>query len=141
MAAIGFDATCSWLVVRDSDGRPLSVSVEGNHDFDTVVWLDHRAIDQAETPECDGHPVLQYSGGSLSPEMQIPKLMWLKENLPERWERIGYLFDLADFLTWRSTGSTARSQCTLTAKWNFLAHERESWNRGFSGAGGFGRFA
>ncbi|MDO1584304.1 FGGY-family carbohydrate kinase [Rhizobium oryzicola] len=130
VAAIGFDATCS-LVVRDLEGGPLSISVVGDDEFDTVVWLDHRAIEQADRLSATGHPVLQYSGGSLSPEMQIPKLMWLKENMPDRWARIGYLFDLADFLTWRSTGSTARSQCTLTAKWNFLAHEREGWNGDF----------
>ena len=29
-----------------------------------------------------------------------------------------------DFLTWRATGSLARSSCTVTCKWTYLAHER-----------------
>jgi FGGY-family pentulose kinase len=40
------------------------------------------------------------------------------------------IFDLADFLTWRATGNLTRSICTLTAKWNYLAHTEEGWNRG-----------
>jgi ribulose kinase len=57
----------------------------------------------------------------MSPEMEMPKLMWLKTKLPGTWMNTGYLFDLADFLTWKATGALARSRCTLTAKWNYLA--------------------
>ena len=72
----------------------------------------------------------------MSPEMETPKLMWLKRNLPESWARAGYLFDLADFLTWKATGSLARSQCTLTCKWTYLAHEKPGWQRDFFAAVG-----
>jgi FGGY-family pentulose kinase len=135
IAAIGFDATCS-LVVRDGDGRPLTVSTTGMPNQDTIVWLDHRAIKEADRLSATRHEVLQFSGGSLSPEMEIPKLMWLKKALPESWARAGYVFDLADFLTWKATGSTARSRCTLTAKWNYLAHEKAGWNANYLEAAG-----
>ncbi len=46
-----------------------------------------------------GHRVLDYLGGVMSPEMETPKLMWLKRHLPESWNKAGYMFDLADFLT------------------------------------------
>jgi len=39
------------------------------------------------------------------------------------------IFDLADFLTWRATGSLKRSLCTLTPKWNYLSHREEGWRR------------
>ena len=130
VAAIGFDATCS-LVARAADGSQLTVSTAGEDRFDTIVWLDHRAIAEAEELSATDHHALQFSGGSLSPEMEMPKLMWLKRHLPRSWERACYLFDLADFMTWRATGSTARSRCTLTAKWNYLAHETEGWRRDF----------
>lgn len=130
VAAIGFDATCS-LVVRDGDGQPLSVSSGGEARFDTIVWLDHRAVAEAEEISASGHPLLAYAGGSLSPEMQMPKLMWLKRHMPQQWQRTGLLLDLADFLTWRATGSTQRSRCTLTAKWNYLAHEPQGWSDDF----------
>ena len=67
----------------------------------------------------------------MSPEMQTPKLMWIKRNLPETWARAGQFFDLADFLTYRASGSNARSQCTLACKWTYLAHERQGWQQDF----------
>ncbi|MBZ9861007.1 FGGY-family carbohydrate kinase [Mesorhizobium sp. CA12] len=130
IAGISFDATCS-LVARDRQGGQISVSVTGEKRWDTMVWLDHRAIAEADECTASGHAVLDYIGGVMSPEMETPKLMWLKRHLPSTWNEAGYLFDLADFLTWKASGSLARSQCTLTAKWTYLAHEEKSWRRDF----------
>src|SRR5262245_39253540 len=44
---IGFDATCS-LVVLDKAGQPLTVSMSGDHARNVVVWMDHRAIEEAQ---------------------------------------------------------------------------------------------
>jgi len=130
IGAIGFDATCS-LVVRDRDGQPLTVSTSGEARFDTIVWLDHRALEEADFCTATGHAVLEHSGQFMSPEMEMPKLMWLKKNLPQSWARSGYFFDLADFMTWKCSGSLARSRCTLTAKWNYLAHRSAGWQADF----------
>lgn len=130
IAAFGVDATCS-LVVRDRAGRPLAVSGGTEARWDTIVWLDHRALEQADLCTATEHPVLAHSGRVMSPEMQMPKLMWLKRHRPEEWARAGYFFDLADFVTWRATGSNARSRCTMTAKWNYLSHEQAPWNASF----------
>lgn len=129
VAGIGFDATCS-LVVRGSDGRQLPVSRDGEPRWDTIAWLDHRAMAEADRCTRTGHAVLRHLGGVMSPEMQTPKLMWLKRHRPSTWDAAAHFFDLADFLTWRASGSTARSQCTLTAKWTYLGHERR-WDEGF----------
>ncbi|MBD9373313.1 FGGY-family carbohydrate kinase [Rhizobium sp. ARZ01] len=126
VAALGFDATCS-LVVRDRNTLPLAVSGGADPRWDTIVWLDHRALAEADLCTATGHPVLDHSGKVMSPEMEMPKLMWLKRHQPEQWARAGYFFDLADFMTWKATGSLARSRCTITAKWNYLAHEKEGW--------------
>ena len=127
IAAIGFDATCS-LVVRDIDGNPLPITAGGAVGNDTIVWLDHRAIDEALFCNNLDTTALSSTNGHMSPEMQVPKLMWLKKNLGARWNDIGHLFDLADFLTWKASGKTVRSACTLTAKWNFMSHETEGWS-------------
>jgi FGGY-family pentulose kinase len=135
VAGISFDATCS-LVVRDREGRPLTVSRSGEDRWDTIVWLDHRAIAEAEECTATGHRVLDFIGGVMSPEMETPKLMWLARNLPRSWDRAGYFFDLADFLTWKSCGSLARSQCTVTCKWTYLGHEQPGWQQDFFAAVG-----
>ncbi|WP_349956348.1 FGGY-family carbohydrate kinase [Rhizobium sp. ZPR3] len=137
IGAIGFDATCS-LVVRDRAGRQLTVSTGGEKRFDTIVWLDHRALAEADYCTATRHAVLEYSGEFMSPEMEMPKLMWLKENLPESWAEAGYFFDLADFMTWKATGSLARSRSTLVAKWNYLAHREPGWQADFLNVIGLG---
>jgi FGGY-family pentulose kinase len=55
--------------------------------------------------------------------METPKLLWLKRHLPEQYQAATHFFDLSDYLTWRATGSLARSVCTVTCKWTYLAHE------------------
>ena len=127
---IGFDATCS-LVVRDRHGQPVTVSREGGVQWDTIVWLDHRALAEAEECTATGHQVLDFIGGVMSPEMEAPKLMWLKRHLPQSWDRAGIMLDLADFLSWKATGSLARSQSTLVCKWTYLAHETPGWQDDF----------
>ncbi len=130
IAALGVDATCS-LVVRDRAGRPLAVSGGEDARWDTIVWLDHRALEEADLCTATAHPVLAHSGRVMSPEMQMPKLMWLKRRRPEQWAKAGSFFDLADFITWWATGSNARSRCTMAAKWNYLSHEKKGWSESF----------
>ncbi len=76
---LGFDATCS-LVVLDEGGTPLAVGPSEDRERDIIVWMDHRAVDQAERINAKGHDVLRYVGGRISPEMETPKILWLKEN-------------------------------------------------------------
>jgi len=130
VVGLAFDATCS-LVVRDAQGQPVTVSTHGENHWDTMVWLDHRALAEADECTRTGHEVLTYAGGVMSPEMEVPKLMWLKRHLPQSWARAGMMFDLADFLAWKATGSLARSQSTLTCKWTYLAHRQEGWQADF----------
>jgi D-ribulokinase len=58
----------------------------------------HRATTEARRVNETRDKVLRYVGGSISPEMEIPKLLWLKRHLPS---------------TYRSAGSFLRS-CRLS---------------------------
>jgi D-ribulokinase len=123
VAGIGFDATCS-LVVVAKDGSPLPVGEPALPERNIIVWMDHRAVDQTKRINAMGHDVLRYVGNRISPEMETPKLLWLKENRPDTFNNAAHFFDLTDYLTWRCTGSTDRSICTVTCKWTYLGHER-----------------
>jgi len=139
IAGIGFDATCS-LVVLGAGGRPLPVGPSGDAARNIIVWMDHRATEQAERINKIGGGVLNYVGGVISPEMETPKLLWLAENLPATFHGAWQFFDLADYLTWRATGSLARSVCTVTCKWTYLAHESR-WDASYFRAVGLGALA
>ncbi|RYF34689.1 MAG: ribulokinase [Comamonadaceae bacterium] len=139
IAGIGFDATCSLVVVGEG-GRPLAVGPGDDPERNIVVWMDHRAVAEADRINAGGHEVLRYVGGRISPEMETPKLLWLLEHKPEVFKSAWQFFDLTDYLTWRASGDLARSICTVTCKWTYLAHE-DRWDEGYFRAVGLGALA
>jgi len=138
VAGMGFDATCSLVVIGAQGGRAVSDSTHPERDV--IVWVDHRARDQAKRINEGRHDVLRYVGGRISPEMQTPKLLWLKEERPDTYAAATQFFDLTDFLTWKATGALERSSCTVTCKWTYLAHEGR-WDEGYFHAIGLGDLA
>ena len=110
VVGIGFDATCS-LVLLDKARQPLSVSKSGTclrcvlrsyadstgiidggpvhcagqAARNVIMWCDHRAQAQADRLRRSDSPavahVVRGAGGHLSPELDVPKLMWLNEVL------------------------------------------------------------
>jgi FGGY-family pentulose kinase len=139
---VGFDATCS-LVVLDQDDQPVTASPTGRDEQNVIVWMDHRAMEEAAAINATQHDVLKYVGGTISPEMETPKLLWLKKHLPKSWARAARFFDLPDFLTYRATGIDTRSLCTTVCKWTYLGHEGEAgrWDEGFFRQVGLGDLA
>lgn len=135
VAALAFDATCS-LVVRDAAGRPVGVTPGAPDAWDTILWLDHRALDEAEA--IDAHRGAG-PGEALSPEMALPKLLWLARRHPAAWARAARVLDLADFLAWSATGTDARSLCPAVCKWGWTA--RQGWPVGLLEALGLTDFA
>lgn len=140
---IGFDATCS-LVALDANDRPVTVSPSGKDEQNVIVWMDHRAIPEAEAINKTKHEVLRYVGGVISPEMETPKLLWLKKHMPKTWKRTVRFFDLPDFLTYRATGDETRSLCSLACKWTYLGHkglDGEGWDASYFKQIGLGDLA
>lgn len=121
ICGIGFTATCS-LVAIGADDSPVTVSLTGDARRNVIVWMDHRAVEQSERINALHSPVLQFVGGALSPEMQPPKLLWVKENLQESWAVAFRWMDLSDWLTYRASGDDTRSLCTVVCKWTYLGH-------------------
>lgn len=118
---IGFDATCSLVVLGKNGNEDLTVSPSGEKEQNIIMWMDHRASEETNYINSINHEAFSYVGGKVSIEMQLPKLCWLKKNLPETWSNSGMFLDLPDFLTWKATGSETRSQCSVVCKWNYLA--------------------
>jgi len=125
VSGMSFDATCS-LVALGEAFRPITVSPTGRPSQNIIVWMDHRATQQAEIINKTGHEVLRYVGGKISPEMEPPKLMWLKENLKDTWKDTKKFMDLTDYMVYRTTGNDVRSLCTTVCKWTYLGHEGAS---------------
>ncbi len=64
--------------------------------------------------------LLNYVGGKMSVEMEIPKILWLKNNMPkELFDRCKF-YDLTDALTYLATGSKTRSFCSTVCKQGYV---------------------
>ncbi|KAJ3987591.1 Pentulose kinase [Lentinula detonsa] len=129
---LSFDATCS-LAVSDFNGDPVIVTkgknIGQNGDRNVILWADHRAEKEAELINSTGSVVLDYVGGTMSLEMEIPKTLWLKNHMePSLFSRCQF-FDLPDFLTYRATKDSTRSCCSVTCKCSFVP--KSGWQADF----------
>ncbi|KAJ8099746.1 hypothetical protein POJ06DRAFT_254385 [Lipomyces tetrasporus] len=118
---MGFDGTCSLVVLRESDDAPVAVGPDfKDHNQNIVLWMDHRCPDETAKINATGHTLLKYVGGQMSIEMEIPKVKWLKDHMPAgEFEKCKF-YDLADFLTHRATKSESRSFCSIVCKQGYV---------------------
>lgn len=121
---IGFDATCSLTVFSNDTDEPISVTGpnfenDGN-DRNVILWLDHRPVEETEKINATNHNLLRYVGGKMSIEMEIPKVLWLKNNMPPELFARCKFYDLADALTHLATGNETRSFCSTVCKQGFV---------------------
>lgn len=118
---IGFDATCSLAVFSHDTNEPVSVSGPNfDNDHNIILWLDHRAVEETKNINATNHNLLRYVGGTMSIEMEIPKVLWLKNNMPKKLFDRCKFFDLADALTQMATGNETRSFCSTVCKQGFV---------------------
>ncbi|KIJ70361.1 hypothetical protein HYDPIDRAFT_143648 [Hydnomerulius pinastri MD-312] len=130
---LGFDATCS-LAVADFEGNPVTVtkgkdigSTSGERNI--ILWADHRAEKEAELINSTGSIVLNYVGGTMSLEMEVPKILWLKKHMdPTHFSRCQF-FDLPDYFTYKCTDDNTRSFCSTTCKCSFVPDK--GWQESF----------
>ncbi|KAF2205009.1 Pentulose kinase [Delitschia confertaspora ATCC 74209] len=122
---IGFDATCSLAVLDKDTDEPICVTGpyfdnRDRNDRNIILWLDHRPVEETEKINATKHHLLRYVGGTMSIEMEIPKVLWLKQNMSkELFERCKF-YDLTDALTHMATGSDSRSLCTVVCKQGYV---------------------
>jgi FGGY-family pentulose kinase len=121
---IGFDATCSLAVFTHDTDEPVSVTGpnfdSSGNDHNVILWLDHRPVEETAKINATKHNLLRYVGGTMSIEMEIPKVLWLKNNMPkELFDRCKF-YDLADALTHLATGNEKRSFCSVVCKQGYV---------------------
>lgn len=121
---IGFDATCSLAVFTHDTDEPVSVTGpdfnKSGNDHNVVLWLDHRPVEETKKINNTKHNLLRYVGGTMSIEMEIPKVLWLKNNMPkELFDRCKF-YDLTDALEHLATGNERRSFCSVVCKQGYV---------------------
>jgi FGGY-family pentulose kinase len=122
IAGVAVDATSS-TYFEAQGARPLQ------GDADVICWMDHRGEREAEEIAATGDRYLDYVGGTISPEMYLPKILWVRRHTPEAWARVTAVRDLCDEVARRMTGVDRHSVCGLACKLPYLPADADPWRR------------
>jgi len=122
IVGICVDATSLTLVPVSKDGRALALIPEfaEREHAQIKLWKRHEAQPQADEALAKAREMnetfLGRTGGSISSEWMLPKLMETRDCDPEVYENIDIAFDLCEYLTWRLTGRLVRSASSMGYK-------------------------
>lgn len=128
ISAISADGTSSTLVALDRDGTPT---------IPAILWMDNRASPQARRMMETNDAALRRSQLGVSSEWMIPKILWIKEDRPEIFERSRWFVEMADYLAFRMTGKLTLGLNQITNRW-FYDGRRGGWPEEFYGKIGLG---
>lgn len=111
--AIGIDTTSCSVVALDDHGRPLRPA---------IIWMDVRAVREAEFILATGDPALVVNGGGSGPisaEWMLPKALWLKRHQPDLFDRAATICEYQDYLNLRLTGRRVASLDNVSIRWHY----------------------
>ena len=97
VGTIGLDAINDTVVAIDKEGNPL---------MPAIIWCDRRA--EAETAEVatrvDPQHVFEVTGLNLDSSHTAAKMLWIKKNRPDVFEKTAYMLNAASFMVYWMTG-------------------------------------
>ena len=97
---VGISAQMWNTLPVDELGKPL---------MPMMSWLDLRSVKQADRVAEGDMPafIYQHTGNIPTAKDSIPKILWLKEERPEIWERTATLLDCKEYILFKLTGKIA----------------------------------
>jgi xylulokinase len=119
--AISVDTQGETLILTDESGVPT---------MPAIVWLDNRAVKEAE--EILAHfgqeKIYQITG---QPETTggwpASKLLWVKKNLPEAWQKTKKIFLLEDWILWALSGEFVTEPTIQSSSLYFDISKKDWW--------------
>ena len=126
VAGIGTDFTCSTTLPTLADGTPLCTLPAFSDEPNAYVKLwKHHADSQAQRIEAIAREMdiswLRNTGGRISPEWPLPKLLQVLEEAPALFEQTDVYLEAGEWIVWLLTGRLTRSASLADSK-NF--HEK-----------------
>ncbi len=107
-------------VLLDADGEPARPA---------IIWADTRAGEQQRRLEAalGAEHAYRVLGHRLNPTYSVEKIMWVRDNEPEIWDRVRRVCVAKDFIVLRLTGrlATDRSDASGT---NAYDQQRGTWS-------------
>ncbi len=121
ITAMAIDTQCETLILADQEGRPLRPA---------IVWLDNRAVTQAEAIKAHfGNKAVYDITGQpeITATWPAAKLLWVKENEPEIFSKTKKVFLLEDYIIYRLTGQFVTEETLQSSTIYFDIVKKEYW--------------
>ena len=120
--ALTIDTQCETLILTDEDGVPVRPA---------IVWLDNRAIEEAELITAHfGHKrVYEVTGQpEITATWPACKLLWVKRHEPEVWAKVKKVFLLEDWILYKMTGRFISERTLQSSTIYFDIHKAQWWD-------------
>ncbi|MBR5817692.1 MAG: hypothetical protein IKY62_03490 [Clostridia bacterium] len=120
--ALAVDTQCETLILTDKEGNPLCPA---------IVWLDNRATEEAEiiTARFGHKRVYEVTGQpEITATWPACKLLWVKRNRPDIWEKTERIFLLEDWVLYKLTGRFISEKTLQSSTIYFDIHKGEWWD-------------
>ncbi|WP_028401142.1 gluconokinase [Ectobacillus panaciterrae] len=92
--ALGFSTAMHSLIAVDQSGQPLTRS---------IIWADNRSVKQADRllKDMNGLEVYKRTGTPIHPMSPLPKLLWMKEEAPELFQRAYKFISIKEYVQYQ----------------------------------------
>ncbi len=107
----------------------LPVDKEGNPLRKTIIWADLRSVKQAAFMEeaAGMKNVYQITGHRISPAYSAAKILWVKDNQPEIYNKTYKILHAKDYLIYKLTGKFVTDYSDASGM-NLLDLEHKNWS-------------
>ena len=125
---VGFGAAMHSLIAVDGEGKPLTPS---------ITWADTRSAAYAEkiAREMDGHEVYLRTGTPIHPMSPLAKLVWLRHERPDLFERADRFVGIKEYVFFRLFGRWVVDHSIASATGLFNLRKL-GWDEGALGIAG-----
>ncbi len=115
----------------------LPVDRDGNCLYQSIIWADMRAVPETRMlQEAIGRDfVYQTTGTSIAPNYSLEKIMWIKNNLPDIYEKAACFLNAKDYIVYRLTGVFATDYSDASGT-NLLDIKKKTWSCEIAAAAG-----
>lgn len=117
--ALSLDTQGETLIVLDKAGEPL---------MNAIIWLDNRAEEQAKEMEKKFglENIYNLTGQAEIPAgYPAPKIQWIRENMPEIFQKADKFLLLEDYIIYRMTGKFVASRSLYSSSLLMNVHTGE----------------
>jgi xylulokinase len=117
------------LAVSSQREAVVPISKKGEELYNSIMWLDSRTVPQANRIRelVTEEKVLSVTGVPVNPIYSASKILWLKENVPEAYEKAVCFLCAKDYVIYKLTGQMVTDYSMASRTMLFDVHKR-TWS-------------